>query len=435
MYTISEELNYNREVRTKMVKELFPDGTPIDDWFYDIHIPDLSELGKQYVLTDYNIFDDGKIYTEEIQGLIDKAAQNGGGVIVVPAGTYMTGSLFFKQGVNLYIKKGGILKGSDDVSDYTLCQTRIEGETCKYFAALINADGIDGFTMCGDGTIDGNGLKAWKAFWLRREWNGKCTNKDEQRPRLVYISNCKNVLVANLNMQNSHYWTNHIYKSNHVKYLNCRIFSTAEPIQAPSTDAIDIDVCSDFLVKNCYMEVNDDAVVLKGGKGPWVDSAWKNGSNERVIVEDCTYGFCHGSLTCGSESIHNRNIIFRNSKAYDVLHLLWFKMRPDTPQCYEYIKVENIEGKATNFIDINPWTQFFDLGGRNDMPVSVVRNIEVLNCTCECDTYFNVKRDDGQYILSDFHFENLAITAKENGYTDGIVKNMQVKNVNIELTK
>jgi len=90
MYTISEELNYNREVRTKMVKELFPDGTPIDDWFYDIHIPDLSELGKQYVLTDYNIFDDGKIYTEEIQGLIDKAAQNGGGVIVVPAGTYMT---------------------------------------------------------------------------------------------------------------------------------------------------------------------------------------------------------------------------------------------------------------------------------------------------------------------------------------------------------
>lgn len=46
-----------------MVKELFPDGTPIDDWFYDIHIPDLSELGKQYVLTDYNIFDDGKIYT------------------------------------------------------------------------------------------------------------------------------------------------------------------------------------------------------------------------------------------------------------------------------------------------------------------------------------------------------------------------------------
>lgn len=415
-----------------MIKELFPDGTPIDEWFYDTQIPKLSELGRQYALTDYDIFDDGKIYTEQIQSLIDTAAENGGGVIVVPAGTYMTGSLFFKQGVNLYIEQGGILKGSDDISDYALCQTRIEGETCKYFAALINADNIDGFIMCGNGTIDGNGLKSWKAFWLRREWNEKCTNKDEQRPRLIYISNCKNVLIANLNMKNSHYWTNHIYKSDHVKYLNCRIFSPAKPVQAPSTDAIDIDACSDFLVKNCYMEVNDDAVVLKGGKGPWADSNQENGSNERIIVEDCTYGFCHASLTCGSESIHNRNIIFRNSKLLNVLNLVWFKMRPDTPQCYEYIKVENVHGRVVNFIDINPWTQFFDLGGRNDMPVSVVKNVEVLNCSCECDMYFHVKRDDEQYILSDFNFENLDIKAKENGYTNGIVKNMQLKNVHVE---
>ena len=103
MYTISEELNYNRG-KDKNGKRIISDGTPIDDWFYDIHIPDLSELGKQYVLTDYNILMMVK-YTEEIRSLIDKAAQNGGGVIVVPAGTYMTGSLFFKQGVNLYIKK------------------------------------------------------------------------------------------------------------------------------------------------------------------------------------------------------------------------------------------------------------------------------------------------------------------------------------------
>ena len=43
----------------------------------------------------------------------------------------------------------------------------------------------------------------------------------------------------------------------------------AKPIKAPSTDAVDIDVCTDVLVKNCYLEVNDDSVVLKGGKGPW----------------------------------------------------------------------------------------------------------------------------------------------------------------------
>lgn len=150
---------------------------------------------------------------------------------------------------------------------YDLKETRIEGETCTYFTALINADGVDGFIMCGPGTIDGNGLRSWKAFWLRRKWNPKCTNKDEQRPRLVYLSNCRNVLVADLSLQNAHFWTNHLYRCDHVKYLNCNIFSPATPVKSPSTDALDIDVCTDVLVKGCYMEVNDDSVVLKGGKG------------------------------------------------------------------------------------------------------------------------------------------------------------------------
>ena len=250
-------------------QEIFPDGTVIDKWFYDIKIPELSDLGKQYVLTDYNILDDGKIHTKEIQNLIDRAYENGGGVIVVPKGTYLTGALFFKQGVNLYIEDGGVLKGSDDIYDYPIMQTRIEGETCPYFAALINADNVEGFKMCGKGTIDGNGLKSWRAFWLRRKWNPNCTNKDEQRPRLVYISNSSNVTIADLHLRNSHYWTTHIYKCHHVKYINCNIFSPAKPIKAPSTDAVDIDVCTDVLVKNCYLEVNDDicAPVMHGKNG------------------------------------------------------------------------------------------------------------------------------------------------------------------------
>ena len=410
-------------------KEFFPDGTPVDGWFYDTRIPVLEELGKQYVLTQYNILDDGKIHTEEIQKLIDAAAEQGGGVIVVPAGTYLTGSLFFKQGVNLYVTKGGTLKGSDDISDYKLCETRIEGETCNYFAALINADHVDGFTMCGEGTIDGNGLRSWKAFWLRRGWNPKCTNKDEQRPRLVYISNSQNVMIADLHLQNSHFWTTHVYKSNHVKYLNCHIFSPAKPVKAPSTDAIDIDVCSDFLIKNCYMEVNDDSVVLKGGKGPWADTALENGANERIIVEDCTYGFCHGCLTCGSESIHNRNIIIRRLQVSTGGNLLWLKMRPDTPQVYEYITVEDVKAKVKNFININPWTQFFDLKGRTDKPISRAQHITMRNCECECNHYFNVTPQREQYHLSDFTFENLHIKAENNGFDEGIVENMTVTNV------
>ena len=414
-------------------EEYFPDGTIIDEWFYDVSKPCLGELGQQYILTKYDILDDGKIHTEEIQSLIDTAAKNGGGVIVVPKGTYLTGALFFRQGVNLYIEQGGTLKGSDDIADYPILETRMEGETCMYFSALINADGLNGFKVLGDGTIDGNGLKSWKAFWLRRKWNPKCTNKDEQRPRLIYISNCTNVLIADLYLQNSHFWTTHFYKCNHVKVLNCNIFSPASPVPSPSTDAIDIDVCTDVLVKGCYMEVNDDAVVLKGGKGPWADKAPENGSNERIIVEDCKYGFCHSCFTCGSESVHNRNVIVRRIKVNGAGILLCLKMRPDTPQHYEYITIEEAEGEVVDIVNINPWTQFFDLKGRTEIPLSYANNICLNKFNFICKKYFNVKVDKSQYVLSDFDMKNMKILAEENGFYENMIDNVKLHNINVEL--
>ena len=39
--------------------ETFPDGTPIDGWFYETKVPTLESLGKQYLLTAYGILDDG----------------------------------------------------------------------------------------------------------------------------------------------------------------------------------------------------------------------------------------------------------------------------------------------------------------------------------------------------------------------------------------
>ena len=393
--------------------DIFPDGTPVDGWFHNTSIPELTKLGKQYIITDYGIHDDGRIYTENFQKLIDLVYNAGGGVIVIPRGTYMTGALFFRQGVNLYIEDGATLMGSDDISDYPVCETRIEGETCQYFTALINASGIDGFTLCGNGTIDGNGLRSWKAFWQRRTWNPDCTNKDEQRARLIYISDCTNVTVAGLHICNSQFWTNHLYRCSHVRYLNCRITIPSAPVKAPSTDAIDIDACTDILIKGCTINVNDDAVALKGGKGPWADQNPDNGGNCDIIIEDCTFGFCHGVLTCGSESIYNHNIILRRCNLDQAKRLLWLKMRPDTPQQYKYILVEDIKGNVRNCIFIAPWTQFYDLKDRKDMPVSYSSYITMRNIHLDCDSFFAVEKSK-QYKLSNFCFDNLTITAKKD---------------------
>ncbi|MBQ2589730.1 MAG: exopolygalacturonase, partial [Prevotella sp.] len=388
-------LGVNAKKVKKQTQPLWPDGTPIAEWFNDTTKVDVNTLGKKYVITEYGVKNDSTIVqTEAIQKVIDLAASNGGGVIVIPRGTYLSGSLFFKQGTHLYVEEGGTLKGSDRIANFKILETRIEGQTCKYFSALVNADGIDGFVIAGKGTINGDGRHYWEEFWIRRQWNRECTNKDAQRPRLTYISNCKNVTVQDVRLINSPFWTNHIYKSDHARYIDCYIYAPTSGIKAPSSDAIDIDVCHDVLVHGCYMNVNDDAVVLKGGKGTWADKDANNGPNYNILIQNCHYGTVHGCLTLGSESVHDRNVIIRNCHADNANRVIWLKMRPDTPQHYEYVTVENFTGKTGSFLVVRPWTQFFQPENREDMPLSTCNNIVMKNINMECKNFFDVGASD-----------------------------------------
>ena len=338
--------------------ELWPDGTEIPAWFSDTSRVDLSGL-KRYVVTDYGVdrWADG-VQTQALQAVIDKCAAEGGGVVVIPRGTFLSGSLFFKPKTHLLIEEGGELKGSDRIRDFQIVTTRMEGQTLDYFAALVNADGVDGFTITGPGTINGNGQKYWEEFWIRRKYNPQCTNLEAMRPRNVYISNSKNVTIQDVRLINSPFWTNHIYRCDHVRYLDLYIYSSTQGIKGPSTDAIDIDVCHDVVVRGCYMNVNDDAVVLKGGKGTFADKAPENGPCYNILVEDCHYGTVHGCMTLGSESVHDWNVIMRRCHADNTNNVLWLKMRPDTPQHYEYVRVEDFTGNCRNCLLVRPWTQF-----------------------------------------------------------------------------
>jgi polygalacturonase len=423
-------LSLNTATRS-LAADKFPDGTAIPAWFASTERPDIKSLGQQYRITDYGAVDDSTVVqTAVIQSVIERAAAAGGGVVVVPKGVYLSGSLFFRQGTHLYLEEGAVLKGSDDISNFPILTTRIEGQTLSYFAALVNADGLDGFTVSGKGTINGNGLRYWKSFWLRRAVNPKCTNMDELRPRLVYISNSKNVTLADVNFANSPFWTTHIYKCEAVKLLGLHITSPFEPVKAPSTDALDIDACTDVHVSGCYMSVNDDAIALKGGKGPQADKDPNNGGNRNIVIEDCTFGFCHSVLTFGSESVYDHNIVLRRCNiAERAQRLLWLKMRPDTPQHYEYVLVEDIKGVADNFIYIRPWTQFFDLKGATEIPMSYANNVTMRRIELDCKTFFNVSASE-QYELKDFTFEKLTVKASDNGAVDKEqVKNFTLKSV------
>ncbi|GGF23189.1 rhamnogalacturonidase [Echinicola rosea] len=415
-------------------QDRFPDGTPVPEWFRDTTPTDIDQLGKKYRLTDFGVVRDSTVLqTEAIQTVIDQAHEAGGGVIIVPEGTFLSGSLFFKQGTHLYLEENAVLKGSDDISHFKLLDTRIEGQNRKYFAALVNADHLDGFTISGKGTLNGNGLRFWRSFWLRREFNPDCTNLDEMRPRLLFISNSKNVQVSGIRLINSPFWTSHYYKCENVKILGLYIFAPHKPAKekAPSSDAIDLDVCKNVLVKNCYMSVNDDAIALKGGKGPNADKDPNNGGNYNIIVEDCEFGYCHSALTCGSESIHNKNIILRRTTVSHATRLLWLKMRPDTPQHYEHIRVEDIVGSAKNMLYIKPWTQFFDLKGEKGIKHSKADHITFHNITLDCDLVFNTTASD-QYKVSEVTLEQMKLsTSKDQDIRLDYIENLQLKDVSL----
>jgi polygalacturonase len=411
--------------------DIFPDGTKISKWFSEVKKIKPEDLGKQFRITDFGVVTDSTIVqTSAIQKVIDQACSEGGGVVVIPKGTFKSGALFFKPHTHLYVSEGAVLKGSDNIADYPLIPSRMEGQNLDYYAALVNAYGVDGFTLSGKGTIDGNGLKYWEAFWQRRKENPKCTNLEVSRPRLVFIWNSNDVQVQDVSLHNSGFWTSHYYQCKNVKILDLHIFSPAKPVKAPSTDAIDIDVCTNVLIKGCYLSVNDDAIALKGGKGPWADTDPNDGENVNIIIENCEFGFCHSALTCGSEAIHNKNILMRNCHVNEAERLLWLKMRPDTPQLYEYVTVENVKGQAHSMIYAKPWTQFFDLKGKTEVPLSYCKHITMKNIDMSCDVFYDINID--QYDrLADFTFENLTIRAKNSAYDKNLINGIKLVDVRV----
>lgn len=395
--------------------EKWPDGTPVSKWFSDTIPVNPDTLGKRYVVTEYGVVkgDSTLIQTEAIQKVIDLAAANGGGVVTIPEGVYLSGSLFFKPGTHLNVAKNGRLKGSDAITHYKIIDTRLEGQTIKYFAALVNAIECDGFTITGPGTIDGNGWRFWDEFWLRRKVNPDCTNLEALRPRLVYIANSNNIEVSNVRLVNSGFWTNHLYRCNYVKYLNDYIWAKTDGYpKGPSTDALDLDVCSDVLVNGCYMNVNDDAVCLKGGKGTYVEKDPNNGGNARVLVENCSFGKCNSGITFGSEAWDCENVILRDCKFKDTYHIVLFKMRPDTPQSYRQVLVENIKGHVRNGIEVSAWTQFYNKLDRDDMPISRVDNVTVRNVDVTTTKGFYKNAESADYITSGFDFSNITADGK-----------------------
>ena len=247
----------------------------------------LSTYGRDFLITDSGAIGDGTtLNTAAIQRAIDAAASEpNGGCVVVPAGVFRTGSIFLRDGVELFIEKNGVILGSTDIADYPKRGTRIEGHTEPWRMALINAQNMKRVRITGQGKIDGNGAPFWAEFWRRRKENPTITNLAVERPRLMFIHTCADVHISGLTVRNSGFWHIHLYRCRGVVFEDLDISSREAKARAPSTDGIDIDSSQNVTVRHCRIAVDDDCIALKGSKGPLADRDESSPPVENILIE------------------------------------------------------------------------------------------------------------------------------------------------------
>ena len=387
---------------------------------------------REFLITAHGATTEG-ICTNQIQATIDACEEAGGGTVVIPEGTFLTGSIFLKPGVDLRLEKGAVLKGSNRIEDYPKRPTRIEGHVVPWRMALLNAADLTGLTISGEGTLDGNGETFWKAFWQRRNEDPKCTNLEVERPRLVFIETCNRVEIKGIRLRNSGFWNLHLYRCRDVDIDGIDIFAPGadDPVRAPSSDGIDIDSCQRVTVRNTRIETDDDCIALKGSKGPLALDDESSPPVEDIVVEDCHFARGHGVVTLGSEATLVRNVQVRRCRVGPGNNLIRLKLRPDTPQRYENLIFEDIEltGEKGNIFEVRPWKQFLDLKG-HEPPPSVVSNVVLRNIRGQYGSLGSLAGNDGDTIQN-LVMEDIDLTLDTSVFRIGTPRNATARNVSI----
>lgn len=388
---------------------------------------------KTYNIAELGAVGDGNtLNTKPIQAAVNTCAQSGGGTVLIPKGIFLSGAIFLKPGVNIEIQEGGVLKGSTNIEDYPKSLTRIEGHFEPWRSALLNGDKVDHLRITGNGTIDGSGEPFWKLFYARRDADHNTTNLNVERPRLTFIQNSHDVKISGIRFLNSGFWNLHLYRDQDVKVENCRFEAPSgeKPNNhAPSSDGIDVDSSQDITISKCFFSVGDDDIALKGSKGPFAMNDHDSPPVERIRIVDCVFEAGGGVVTCGSEATIVRNVKIERCTARNV-NVLQLKLRPDTPQQYEDITLNDItmEGSST-LLRVAPWTQYFDLKGQQP-PQSVVRNIKISNVKGTCASLGVFKGNNGTTFGS-FVLKNIDLEVKKDNFPDESMNKLELQNVKI----
>jgi exo-poly-alpha-galacturonosidase len=329
---------------------------------------------RHYLITDNGAIGDGKtLNTIAIQKTIDQAAAaEGGGIVEVPEGTFISGSIFLKQGVNLLVDAKGVLKGSLNPADYPQIKTSFEGVAHLYTAAFINAQYLTDFDVTGEGTIDGSGEDYIAVY------KGITTTPKPGKPRLICFEGCHGVTISKLKLHNQAVWCLHLLYCKGVKVDGLTI--TAEH-NIPSSDGIDIDQCDGVTVSHCDIDVNDDCISIKAGRET---NTVPNRICQNIIIQNTRFGYGHGGVAMGSETSGGiRNVEVRDCVAEGNWAPVRFKSQQSRGGTVQHIVFRNFKLKdVTRAFEFNMnWTSSHGTLSAPSNPLPIVRDVQLINVT------------------------------------------------------
>ena len=347
-----------------------------------------------------------------INKAIAACSKKGGGRVIVPSGTFVTGAITLLSHVNLVVEKDAVLKFAFEPDLYPIVPTRWEGIDCRNLSPCIYAYKQTDIAVTGEGTIDGSGAN--DTWW---PWNGNprfgfkegmisqrggsrarllknaedgvpmdqriFTKEDGLRPQLINFYLCENILMENLTLLNSPFWVIHPLLSKNITVRGMKIIN-----DGPNGDGCDPESCDGVLIENCFFNTGDDCIAIKSGRNN--DGRLWDKPSENIIIRNCEMKNGHGGVVIGSEiSGGCRNVYAENNvmDSPELERVVRIKTNTCRGGVIENINARNIKVGVCkeSVLKINLDYEPKEICCRGFVPT--VRNINIENITCEKSKY------------------------------------------------
>ena len=379
-----------------------------------------------YNITDFGAVPDIKtINTLAIQRTIDKCYESGGGTVLVPPGVFITGTIHLKTNINLYLERGATLKGSPDLEDYENYK-RAGYDTVQY--GILFTYLADNVSITGQGEIDGNEevFFDWKVA-KKIEWGGTQGTRQKDnyrkvkedigdgpvipllRPRqMVIFSQCKNVLVENILLTKSPFWTLHFADCDGVIVKGVKIWNSLE---TPNSDGLDITSCSNVVVSDCDIRAGDDAIAITGFGYHYELPGYHNlrHTSGNINITNCNLQSRSSGLRIGYEDQNSvRNINISNINITNSNRGIGIFVRDSG-------SIENINISQINIetrLHTGDWwgngepIHISAVRGKPGITLGQIRNVTIRNINCKSENGILIYGTD-ENIIENVRLENI----------------------------